>query len=140
MNQYDGVGDILKQSAPRWSVLRDARTGTWWILDLWHESLTSLNPDSEVPNDSPAYTVLPSDAFEKLITEAARLGFLQKALGNAPPTFEGRDSPGVSPIPLPYPMVSNSADRDSYFLKKQALEAVTRIVGLHSTEELGNLD
>lgn len=78
-----GMGDLLKQTSKRWATKRDPRSGAWRIVDLWHDAIAAIGPDDEIPENCPALTILPADAFDSLISEADRLGLLVKYVGPA---------------------------------------------------------
>jgi len=117
-NSFEVVGDLLRQQSKRWAVQFKPKEGTWEILDLWHESLKSLVPDSPIPNDSPALTILPADAFDALIHEADRLGILAKVTGRASST-----------LPLPT-APTRSGDE---LVRLRALDLVREIVAMSTT-------
>ena len=48
----------------------------WRILDLWHQSLKGLTSEDDVPDESPAVTILTEGAFIALMKEAGSLGLL----------------------------------------------------------------
>ena len=58
---------------------KDGTTNTWRILDTWHESLKTLNPEDDIPDDSPAVKILTEGEFIALIKEDTRLGVLENA-------------------------------------------------------------
>ena len=77
------VGVFLKDREVQYIANRDEVTHTWRILDTWHEDLSNLGPDDDVPDDSSAITILTEGAFISVVKEAAKLGVLQNA------AFEG---------------------------------------------------
>jgi len=70
---------MLQGRDQQWVATKDAVTNTWRILDTWHESLKSMDVEDDVPDDSPAVTVITEGAFISLFREAARLGILENA-------------------------------------------------------------
>jgi len=70
---------FLKEREVQYTANKDETTNTWRILDTWHNDLMNLGPDDEIPDDSPAVTILTEGAFIALVKEASRLGVLQNA-------------------------------------------------------------
>lgn len=70
---------MLQGRDQQWVATKDEVTNTWRILDTWHESLKSMDIEDDVPDDSPAVTVITEGAFISLFREAARLGILENA-------------------------------------------------------------
>tara|TARA_Y100000310_G_C20605964_1_gene775494 strand:+ start:50 stop:484 length:435 start_codon:yes stop_codon:yes gene_type:complete len=58
---------------------KDDVTNTWRVLDTWHEALKQLQVDDDVPDDSPAVTILTEGGFIALVKEAARRGILENS-------------------------------------------------------------
>jgi len=79
------LGNMLQGRDQQYVASKDATTNTWRILDTWNDALKQLQVEDEVPDDSPAVTVLTEGAFIALIKEAARTGILENA------TFETED-------------------------------------------------
>lgn len=126
---FNTMGDLLRQQSKKWSIRRDPRSGAWWVLDLWHESLAGLSPESEVPEDSPALTIIPADAFGALIAEADRLGVLTRIVGpKRPESVEEVPTPGGEKTFL------------GYKLRNKALDLVRDIVATQSADDLTRLD
>ena len=73
------LGSMLQGRDQQWVATKDTVTNTWRILDTWHESLKSMDVEDDVPDDSPAVTVITEGAFISLFREAARLGVLENA-------------------------------------------------------------
>lgn len=79
------IGSSLRAMDDPYVASRDDK-GTWRILYVHHPSLGVLGPDDEVPDSSPALTVITEGAFIALVREATKLGVLQNAAitpGNA---------------------------------------------------------
>ena len=72
------LGNILSGADQQYVGLKD-ETGTWRILNTWHEDLKMMSADEEIPDDSEAVTVLSEGQFIALIKEAASLGVLLNA-------------------------------------------------------------
>ena len=72
------IGNMLRDRQEQYVAQKDG-TGTWRILDTWHEDLTKLDPEDEIDDSSDAVTVLSEGGFLALVREATRLGVLQNA-------------------------------------------------------------
>ena len=73
------IGNMLRERESQYVATKDESTQTWRILDTWHDALREMNPEDDVPDDSPAITVLTEGGFIALVKEASRLGVLQNA-------------------------------------------------------------
>ena len=72
------IGGMLRERGEQYVAHRDL-AGTWRILDTWHDALGRLDPDSDVPDDHEAVTILSEGAYHSLTKEAARIGVLKGA-------------------------------------------------------------
>ena len=70
------VEDVSRYLAKRYLVKYDAGNKAWKIVDLMHPAMMGVSLDDEIPDDSPAVTVLGEGAVEELVNEMHRLGFL----------------------------------------------------------------
>ncbi len=73
------LGGMLQGREQQWVATKDETTNTWRILNTWHESLKSMDPEEDIPDDSPAVTLVTEGAFIALFREAARLGVIENA-------------------------------------------------------------
>lgn len=73
------LGGVLQGREQQWVATKDETTNTWRILNTWHESLKSMDPEEDIPDDSPAVTIVTEGAFIALFREAARLGVIENA-------------------------------------------------------------
>ena len=69
------LGNMTSSSDQQYIALKDD-SGTWRILNTWHEDLKMMSADEEIPDDSEAVTVLSDGQFIALIKEAASQGVL----------------------------------------------------------------
>ena len=69
------IGNLIAGSEQQYIALKD-ETGTWRILDTWHDDLKHLDVEDEVPDTSEAVVVFSEGQFIALIKEAGRLGIL----------------------------------------------------------------
>ena len=70
------IGNMLSDSGQQYVATKDD-TGTWRVLNPWHEGLKSLNADDDISDDNPAVAVLSEGQFIALIKEAASQGVLE---------------------------------------------------------------
>ncbi len=83
------LGSMLQGRDQQWVATKDEVTNTWRILNTWHDSLKAMNVDDDIPDDSPAVTIITEAAFIALFREAARLGVLENAsFGTDTETYE----------------------------------------------------
>ena len=73
------LGGVLQGREQQWVATKDGTTNTWRILNTWHESLKSMGPEEDIPDDSPAVIIVTEGAFISLFREAARLGIIENA-------------------------------------------------------------
>ena len=69
------LGNILRERDEQYIANRD-ESGTWRILDTWHDDLKSIGPDDEIPDKTEAVTIISEGAFISLMKEAGRTGIL----------------------------------------------------------------
>jgi hypothetical protein len=70
------VGSTLRQHSAQYVAKRD-NSGTWRVLNAWHNDLETFDADTdEIPDDHAAMTVLTEGAFEAVIKEATAEGVL----------------------------------------------------------------
>lgn len=72
------MGSTLRQRKEQFLATRD-ENGTWRVLDTWHPALERIGPDDDVPDNSPAVTLVSEGKFIELIRAATQLGFLENA-------------------------------------------------------------
>ena len=72
------IGSMLDGMDQQYVATKDEK-GTWRILNAWHDEVKMMNAEEDVPDDSPAVTVLTEGEFIALIKEAARAGVLENA-------------------------------------------------------------
>ena len=70
------LGNVLSGMDQQYVALKD-ESGTWRVLNTWHEDLKHLNADDDIEDSSEAVTVLSEGQFIALIKEAASTGVLE---------------------------------------------------------------
>lgn len=113
----------------RYAVVYNPGTDVWRILDLWHESLTSLQDlEMEIPDDSPAMTVLPGMAVVALREEMERLGWMKSSKPEAVEDVQ------VVSIEDKEPELEEQGDAS---VEKYAIDSIVKIVGTRQIKKLG---
>ena len=67
---------MMAESGQQYVALKD-ETGTWRVLNTWHEDLKNMNADDDIPDNSSAVIVLSEGQFIALIKEAGSQGVLE---------------------------------------------------------------
>ena len=70
------LGNMMAESGQQYVALKD-ETGTWRVLNPWHEDLKNMNADDDIPDNSSAVIVLSEGQFIALIKEAGSQGVLE---------------------------------------------------------------
>ena len=136
------IGGMLRERGEQYVAHRDL-SGTWRVLDTWNNELGQLDPDSDVPDDHGAVTILSEGAYHALTREAARLGVLKgatvaenEALTQTVEELE-KKLEAASEVNRE---LKNDLDRlsksETYMLKESALEAIIRVAALEDISSL----
>jgi hypothetical protein len=134
------IGNMLRERGEQYVANQD-ETGTWRILDTWHDALKVLEPDEDVPDSSPAVTVMSEGAFLSLMKEASRLGVLENAsslLGNEELNTQIRDLQEhiVELQSEKEDLIVKARRSDTFELKQQALGAVLKLAAMSDMDEI----
>ena len=142
------IGSMLSGSEQQYIALKD-ETGTWRILDTWHDDLKNLDVEDEVPDNSDAVVVFSEGQFMAVIKEAGRLGILANAtFGSDGDTEIEADllekdqeiqllSKQLEELKEENINLSKQASHsEGYELKEQALNSILKVV---SMQEMANL-
>ena len=134
------IGNMLRERGEQYVANQD-EAGTWRVLDTWHDALKVLEPDEDVPDSSPAVTVMSEGAFLSLMKEASRLGVLENAsslLGNEELNTQIRDlQEQIVALQAEKSELSKKAQRtESFELKQQALGAVLKLAAMSDMDEI----
>ena len=70
------LGGMLQGRDQQWVATKDDVTNTWRILDTWHSSLTAMDIEDDIPDVSPAVTVITEGAFIALFRSSFVIGFI----------------------------------------------------------------
>ncbi len=133
------IGNMLRERGEQYVANQD-NTGTWRVLDTWNDALKILEPDEDVPDDSPAVTIVKEGAFLALVKEASRLGVLQNA------SMADNDELNNQIIGLQEQIVTLQGEKEelmkkagrteSFELKQQALGAVLKLAAMSDMDEI----
>lgn len=140
------LGNILRERDEQYIANRD-ETGTWRILDTWHDALKTINPEEDIDDSNEAVIVLKEGAFISLMKEAGRIGILDNVSENS-----GRSSEEIDQVITEYNTaqekvrslelkVSEQADElaqlrvhsnrsQDYFIKEKAMDAVIKLAAM----------
>ena len=134
------IGNMLRERGEQYVANQD-ETGTWRILDTWHDALKVLEPDEDVPDSSPAVTVMSEGAFLSLMKEASRLGVLENAsslLGNEELNTQIRDlQEHIVELQSEKENLMVKARRsDTFELKHEAMGAVLKLAAMQEMDEI----
>ena len=75
--------DYKEEVPERYRISFNRLQGAFYILDLWHESVHNLPPDSDIPTDSPAMKIITSLEVNALLGELKKMGWLDKLFVNS---------------------------------------------------------
>jgi len=140
------LGNILRERDEQYIANRD-ESGTWRILDTWHEDLKTINPDDDITDDNASVMLLSEGAFISLMKEAGRLGILDSVSDSS-----GRSSEEIDQVITEYSAaqeklrnlevkVSEQNDElaqlrvhsnrsQDYFIKEKAMDAVIKLAAM----------
>ena len=133
------IGNMLRERGEQYVANQD-ETGTWRVLDTWHDALKVVEPDEDVPDSSPAVTIVKEGAFLALVKEASRLGVLANA------SMADNDELNNQIIGLQEQIVTLQTEKEelskkaqrteSFELKQQALGAVLKLAAMSDMDEI----
>tara|TARA_R110000824_G_scaffold10415_8_gene46036 strand:+ start:6171 stop:6626 length:456 start_codon:yes stop_codon:yes gene_type:complete len=146
------IGNMLRERGEQYVANQDS-AGTWRVLDTWHDALKVLEPDEDVPDSSPAVTLMSEGAFLSLMKEASRLGVLENASAPAGVSEERTKEEEalvadlsteihalqdqITKLQTEKQVLSKKAERsESFELKQQALGAVLKLAAMSDMDEI----
>jgi|TARA_R110002020_G_scaffold163334_2_gene349372 hypothetical protein len=132
------IGNMLRDRQQQYVATKD-NTGTWRILDTWHDDLTKLDPEAEISDDSQAVTVLSEGAFLALVREATRLGVLQNAAmmeneALADQIEDLKEENEKLKIEVPNTPINNIVENVG--LKEKAINAIVKLAAIDDLKEV----
>jgi len=138
------LGNILRERDEQYIANRDA-SGTWRILDTWHEELKSISPEDEVGDESKAVTIISEGAFISLMKEAGRSGILDNVSNTSTEPMEefedmsGQYNEAVAKIHTLERVITDQkeqlADKNTTYsehshIKEKAMDTVLKLAGM----------
>ena len=136
------LGNILRERDEQYIANRD-ESGTWRILDTWHDDLKSIGPDDEIPDKTEAVTIISEGAFISLMKEAGRSGILDNVSnGGALEEFDDMSEQYNQAVKKIHTLESVITDqkeqladtRTTYsehsHIKEKAMETVLKLAGM----------
>ena len=134
------IGNMLRERGEQYVANQDDK-GTWRILDTWNDALKILEPDEDVPDNSPAVTIMSEGAFLALMKEASRLGVLENAsslLGNEELNTQIRDLQEriVNLQSEKEELMVQTRRSDTFELKHEAMGAVLKLAAMGDMGEI----
>ena len=135
------IGNSLRERDVQYVAVKDETTHTWRILDTWHDALKSLDPDSDVPDDNEAVTILTEGGFISLVREATRLGVLQNAnmggdIEADPVEIQEMEDKIVKYKEEIVELKQKTNESESFRLKEKAMGAVLRLAAMSDAATL----
>ena len=142
------VGNLLQGREQQYVAQKEDKTRTWRVLDTWHDSLKALQVEDEIPDDSPAITILTEGAFIALVKEAARLGILENAtFGTGEAEFEAALLDKNQEVQaLREEMLNKDLEieklqkrinsTEDYVLKERAMESILKLAAMSDVSNL----
>jgi len=143
------IGNMLNGREQQFLATRDELTSTWRILNTWHDSLKRINPDDDIPDDSPAVTILTEGAYIALVTESARLGLLENVsysnfedisplLDEANAKIETLNAEIQSLQSKTVQLSERPQHSEGYDLKSKAMDNILKLAALGDVTNLGD--
>jgi len=132
------IGNMLRDRQQQYVATKD-NTGTWRILDTWHDDITNLDPEAEISDASQAVTVLSKGAFIALVREATRLGVLQNAAmmeneALADQIEDLKEENEKLKIEVPNTPINNIVENVG--LKEKAINAIVKLAAIDDLKEV----
>ena len=143
------IGSMLDGMDQQYVATKDEK-GTWRILNAWHDEVKMMSAEEDVPDDSPAVTVLTEGEFIALIKEAARAGVLENAnFGTGEAELEAIILDKDHEIQKLHEdilklkeekseVVRDTSHTEQYKLKEKAMESILKMVSISDMANLTN--
>ena len=143
------IGSMLDGMDQQYVATKDEK-GTWRILNAGHDEVKMMNAEEDVPDDSPAVTVLTEGEFIALIKEAARAGVLENAnFGTGEAELESIILDKDQEIQKLHEdilklkeekseVVRDTSHTEQYKLKEKAMESILKMVSISDMANLTN--
>jgi len=142
------IGNMLRDREVQHIATKDETTHTWRVLDTWHDDLKVLNPDDEIPDDSPAVKILTEGEFIAVVREATRLGTLANAtFGTGEAEYESailekdqeiqKLNEKILLLEEKSQVIEETVNSKDYELKEKAMESILKLVSMQDMTNLG---
>ena len=140
------LGNILRERDEQYIANRD-ESGTWRILDTWHDALKTVNPEDDIDDENEAVVILKEGAFISLMKEAGRVGILDNVSDSS-----GRSSEEIDNVITDYnaaqeklrglerevveqkdelaKLRAHSNRSQDYYIKEKAMDAVIKLAAM----------
>ena len=140
------IGNILRERDEQYIANRD-ESGTWRILDTWHDALKTVNPEDDIDDENEAVVILKEGAFISLMKEAGRVGILDNVSDSS-----GRSSEEIDNVITDYnaaqeklrglerevveqkdelaKLLAHSNRSQDYYIKEKAMDAVIKLAAM----------
>ena len=140
------IGNILRERDEQYIANRD-ESGTWRILDTWHDALKTVNPEDDIDDENEAVVILKEGAFISLMKEAGRVGILDNVSDSS-----GRSSEEIDNVITDYnaaqeklrglerevveqkdelaKLRAHSNRSQDYYIKEKAMDAVIKLAAM----------
>tara|TARA_R100000963_G_C4642685_1_gene106368 strand:+ start:1741 stop:2184 length:444 start_codon:yes stop_codon:yes gene_type:complete len=142
------IGNMLASGEQQYVASKDDAQ-TWRILDTWHDDLKQLDAEDDIPDDSPAVTVLSEGQFIALVKEAGSLGVLANASFDNGTTEEyeyelnaannviEEQKIEISKLQKQISSVQSRPERsENYDLKEKAMDNILKLVSMQDLADL----
>ena len=145
------IGSMLDGMDQQYVAAKD-ETGTWRVLNTWHEDVKLMDAEAEIPDDSKAVTVLTEGEFIALIKEAARSGVLENAtFGTGEAELEAIILDKDQEIQIlneeilkikeeKSEVVRDTSHTEQYKLKEKAMESILKMVSMSDMANLTDFE
>ena len=143
------IGSMVDGMDQQYVAAKD-ETGTWRVLNTWHEDVKLMDAEAEIPDDSKAVTVLTEGEFIALIKEAARSGVLENAtFGTGEAELEAiildkdQEIQKLNEEILSLKednseVIRSTSHSEEYELKEKAMDNIVRLVSIQDMTNLGS--
>ena len=140
------IVNILRERDEQYIANRD-ESGTWRILDTWHDALKTVNPEDDIDDENEAVVILKEGAFISLMKEAGRVGILDNVSDSS-----GRSSEEIDNVITDYnaaqeklrglerevveqkdelaKLRAHSNRSQDYYIKEKAMDAVIKLAAM----------
>ena len=125
------LGKTWQQTRPHYTIQYDETTGLWTIFDLWHSYWEDKEAEDDIEEGCPAIIKIPSGAFNELLREAFRKGYLDNYVPELMREEYQKKEDQEFPKPEEFePQEPEVAASEEFRLSKFAIEEIVKLVGI----------